>query len=188
MNTMSKIKIISCIPALLFLLFGVSYFFFGQRIPLNFVYTFLGAVFIVYGVIKFFCFFSKDMYQLAFQFDFAMGIFYVVIGLLFYCFKREVQNNFLSMIGFTVFIDAVLKIQTSLEAKRFGMDKWWTILMLAGLTALAAALLFVVPPMERLQKYGLIYIFNFMNAMGLLFFLEGCLNLWVVLYTVKESP
>ncbi|MPN38543.1 hypothetical protein SDC9_186067 [bioreactor metagenome] len=97
------------------------------------------------------------------------------------------QNNFLSIIGFTVFIDAVLKIQTSLEAKRFGMDKWWTILILAGLTALAA-LLFVVPPMERLQRYGLIYIFNFMYAMGLIFFLEGFLNLWVVLYTVKEIP
>lgn len=187
MNTMSKIKIISCIPALLFLLFGICYFFFGQRIPLNFVYTFLCAVFILYGVIKFFCYFSKDMYQLAFQFDFAMGIFYLVTGFLFYCFQREVQNNFLSIIGFTVFIDAVLKIQTSLEAKRFGMDKWWTILILAGLTALAA-LLFVVPPMERLQRYGLIYIFNFMYAMGLIFFLEGFLNLWVVLYTVKEIP
>lgn len=185
MKTMSKIKIISCIPALLFLLFGVCFFFFGQRIGFYILYNLLCAVFIGYGIIKFFCYFSKDTYQLAFQFDFAMGIFYLVIGLLFYCFKQEVQNNFLNIIGFTVFIDAVLKIQTSLEAKRFGMEKWWSILILAVFTALGA-LLFVVPPMERLLKYGLIYIFNLKYVMGLIFFLEGCLNLWVVIYTVKE--
>ncbi len=187
LKTMSKIKIIACIPAFLLVIFGICYFFCGLKMPFNILYYFLSAVFLGYGVIKLLCYFSKDMYQLAFQFDFGMGIFFFVMGLLFSCFEQVMLKNFLGMIGFTVFIDAVLKIQTSLEAKRFGLGKWWIILILAVFSALAAALFFVVQPIERLYRYGLINFADIIHIIGLTLFLEGCLNLWVVIYTVKEA-
>ena len=183
---MSKKKSIACVPAFLFVIFGVCYFFFGLKLPFNILYCFLNTVFIGYGIIKLFCFFREDMYHLAFQFDFGLGLYFLVMGLLFSCFQQGMQKNFLSIIGFTVFIDAVLKIQTSLEAKRFGLEKWWSILLLAVFTALAA-LLFVVHPGERLYRYGLIHFIDIIHIIGLTLFLEGCLNLWVVIYTVKEA-
>ena len=42
----------------------------------------IGTVLVVYGIIKLIGYFTKDMYQLAFQFDFAMGILSAVVGCL----------------------------------------------------------------------------------------------------------
>ena len=48
----------------------------------------IGTVLVVYGIIKLIGYFTKDMYQLAFQFDLAMGLFSLVAGCIF-LFRTE---------------------------------------------------------------------------------------------------
>ena len=104
----------------------------------------IGTVLVVYGIIKLIGYFTKDMYQLAFQFDFADGVF---------------------------------KIQTALDARRFGLSKWWLILIWA-IAAGAAGLVLLARPVEATKLI--------MQLVGINLMIDGGLNLWVVLYTVKE--
>ena len=42
-------------------------------------------------------------------------------------------------------VDAALKIQTAIDAKKFGISKWWLILMMAVMVAFVGALLLLAP-------------------------------------------
>ncbi|WP_066088577.1 DUF308 domain-containing protein [Anaerotignum neopropionicum] len=172
---MCKTKFVSCIPAFIFIIIG-CYLLPRPEISFQALCYLLGIVFMGYGVIKLICYFAKDIYQLAFQFDFAMGLFSLTMGLLIFYFVQPISTIFSTVIGIIIFIDAVLKIQTTLDAKKFGLEKWWLILILAIATALAACFLIVKP-------MGTIY--TILHFLGLNFILDGCLNLWIVLYTVK---
>lgn len=175
MKTICKTKFVSCIPALIFIIIG-CYLLPHPQIAFQSLCYLLGAVFMGYGVIKLICYFAKDIYQLAFQFDFAMGIFSLTMGFLIFYFVKPISTIFPTMIGIIILIDAVLKIQTTLDAKKFGLEKWWFILILAIITALAAVLLIIKP-------MGTVY--TLLHFLGLNFIFDGCLNLWIVLYTVK---
>ena len=100
----------------------------------------IGTVLVVYGIIKLIGYFTKDMYQLAFQFDLAMGIFSLVAGCIFLFRTEWIAELIPAFIGVIVLIDAVFKIQTSLDAKRFGISKWWLILILAVIAGALGAI------------------------------------------------
>ena len=42
-------------------------------------------------------------------------------------------------------VDAAFKIQTTLEAKRFGIEKWWLILIISLMVAIVGILLLLAP-------------------------------------------
>lgn len=75
-----------------------------------------------------------------------------------------------------ILTDAVFKIQTSLDAKRFGLRKWWLILLIAALAGIAGFLLIIYPQ----ESSRLIIMF-----VGLNLIIDGILNLWIVTYTVR---
>lgn len=137
----------------------------------------IGGILIAYGIIKLFGYFTRDMYELAFQFDLAMGIISAVIGLLLLLRWERIMILFPAFVGVLFLIDGVFKIQTALDAKRFGLNKWWLILILAIAVGLAGLIL-LLRPIEATKWV--------MRLIGINLMLDGILNLWVVLYTVKE--
>ena len=137
----------------------------------------IGTMLVVYGIIKLIGYFTKDMYQLAFQFDFAMGILSAVVGCLLLFHWEHILRVFPTFVGILILIDGVFKIQTALDARRFGLNKWWLILILA-ISAGVAGFVLLARPVEVTQLV--------MQLVGLNLMIDGGLNLWVVLYTVKE--
>ena len=120
----------------------------------------IGTVLVVYGIIKLIGYFTKDMYQLAFQFDFAMGILSAIVGCLLLFHWEHILRAF-----------------PTLDARRFGLSKWWLILIWA-IAAGAAGLVLLARPVEATKLI--------MQLVGINLMIDGGLNLWVVLYTVKE--
>lgn len=137
----------------------------------------IGTVLVVYGIIKLIGYFTKDMYQLAFQFDFAMGILSAVVGCLLLFHWEHILKVFPTFVGILILIDGVFKIQTALDARRFGLSKWWLILIWA-IAAGVAGFVLLARPVEATELI--------MQLVGLNLMIDGGLNLWVVLYTVKE--
>lgn len=135
-----------------------------------------GIAMIVFGCVKLFGFFSKDRFQLAFQFDFAFGIFMILAGLVMLVHTEEVVEALPVLMGVMVLIDGSLKLQTSLEAKRFGMERWWGILALAVLTCICGMLL-VLNPYEGAAALTIF--------LGITLIVDGVQNLCVVAYTVR---
>lgn len=106
--------------------------------------TLAGVILIVYGIIKIIGYFSKDLYCLAFQYDFACGIFLIVLGIAALCISaRFKDSSLLAALGILILLDSLLSIQTALDSKKFGLSSWKYILiisMIAGTFGVLAIL------------------------------------------------
>lgn len=136
----------------------------------------LGIVLMVFGMIKILGYLSKDMFQLAFQFDLGLGIVSIIAGVVM-LFRTEHLVELISvLLGIIILIEATLKIQTAIEAKRFGLYRWWIILFIALLVTLVGILLVIMPwKTTRIIT----------RLVGVNLCLDGILNLWVVQNTVS---
>lgn len=136
----------------------------------------MGILLLAYGVIKIIGYFSRDFYCLAFQFDFAFGILLMAVGVIMLIRKNVVINLIYVMFGLLILTDALFKIQTAMDAKKFGLTLWWRILLIALCTGVFGVVL-LVRPLEAAQAM--------MRLTGVSIILEGLLNLCVAIYTVK---
>ncbi|MCI8651348.1 MAG: hypothetical protein HFF05_02745 [Oscillospiraceae bacterium] len=136
----------------------------------------LGILSVVYGIIRLAGYFCNDLYRLAFQFDMAVGILSILIGGVL-LFRSDRVLTYLPIVtGIFLLVDSVLRLQTAIDAKHFGMGKWWLILVLAiGGAALGTALLL------RPYDSGRVLV----RLVGLTLLIDGCENLLACLYTVK---
>lgn len=97
--------------------------------------TLAGTILIAYGIIKIIGYFSKDLYCLAFQYDFACGIFLIVLGITTLCISsRFKDSSLLAALGILILLDSLLSIQTALDSKKFGLSSWKYILLFSMIT------------------------------------------------------
>ena len=89
-----------------------------------------GIILIVYGIIKMIGYLSKDLYCLAFQYDFACGLFLIVLGIVVLAINTRYSGHLLSGLGILILLDSLLCIQTSIDAKKFGLSAWPMILII----------------------------------------------------------
>ena len=135
-----------------------------------------GILFLADGIIKIIGYFSRDFYCLAFQFDLGFGILMIAVGILILVRREAILRLIFVIFGLVILTDALLRIQMSVEAKKFGLKLWWAVLLIAVATGIFGMLLLVDPA----GGAKLTVIFT-----GVAFLLEGILKLCVVVYTVK---
>lgn len=137
-----------------------------------------GAVIAVFGVVKLLGYFSNDRFGLAFQFDFALGIFLIIAGILMIIHPKNIITSLPIIFGVFILIDGAFKLQTATDAKRFGLQKWWAIIILAVLTCIFGGLL-ILNPFESAITFTVIF--------GITLIIDGIQNLCVAAYTVKTT-
>lgn len=136
----------------------------------------LGILSVVYGIIRLAGYFCNDLYRLAFQFDMAVGILSILIGGVL-LFRSDRVLTYLPIVtGIFLLVDSVLRLQTSIDAKHFGMEKWWAILLVA-IAGMAVGTSLLLRPFESSRALA--------RLMGAALMLHGGENLLVCLYTVK---
>lgn len=134
-----------------------------------------GVLMLVFGIVKLFGYFSRDLLQLAFQFDFAMGVISSLIGFVMIFWSKQFMEALIIGMGVFMLADALLRVQTALDAKKIGVKTWWLILIMALITAVIGTLLFL-KPYSGLE--GVVIL------IGLNLVIDGILNLFVVQSTV----
>lgn len=135
-----------------------------------------GVVTLITGIIKIMSYFSKDIYNLAFQFDLALGVFYCVISLVLLFHPSDIVAVLPIVLGIAILIDGTLKLQTALDARSFGLTKWWFIILLAVATSIMGIFLMIKP----FDAAAILMI-----LMGITLVIDGIQNLCVTIYTVK---
>ena len=132
-----------------------------------------GIVLIVYGSIKLMGYFSKDLYCLAFQYDFACGIFLAVLGIVVLAgMSKYFGTHLMADMGILIFLDSLLSVQTSMDARSFGLSSWKFILFLSLLAGI----------------FGLILLIrNNVFSAGCALIVEGVMRHFVVHCTVQLS-
>lgn len=169
-------KIINIISASLMLVAGVLLMTIDSMEEILAQRILLGILFGLTGGAKIFGFFSNDLYRLAFQYDFAFGIFCELLTLLLVLSPEQNYGVLHMLLVMYVLIDALLKVQMSMDARKFGMKCWGAILGTA--LGLGVAGVFAATAIQAELIRGL-FLVGF--ALGL----DGMENCWITAYTVR---
>lgn len=136
----------------------------------------IGALVILFGVAKIISYFSKGYVRFVFQFDLAIGLFLIVLGIMIIAHPVSISVMLPLCIGIIWFVEGAAQLQSSIEACRYKVRGWWVLSIFAVLTAVLGVLLVVNP-------------FSGMNAlmifMGISLIVDGIENLYKVLYLNK---
>lgn len=135
-----------------------------------------GIVMILFGIVKLVGYFSRDLYRLAFQYDLASGCLLILLGIVMLLRPDSLLNFICVALGIYILTDGLFKIQIAVDAKRFGLRRWWLILTEAILAAvLGLVLIFRLTDSARVLTV----------LLGITMLAEGILNLSTVITAVK---
>lgn len=136
----------------------------------------LGIGMILFGIVKLVGYFSRDLFRLAFQYDLAFGVLLIALGMVALLSPNEAMSFLCVLLGITILADGLFKVQMSVDSKRFGLRRWWLVLLLAVLTCAIGVILIFRPGAGASVLTMLL---------GLSLFLDGVLNLCVAICTIK---
>lgn len=137
----------------------------------------LGIISLICGVAKLMGYFSNDLYRLAFQFNYAFGIFDILLGSFLIIFGEPALSALPMILGIYVMLDGLLKQQIAIDARSFGIARWRMILfsgiLLTAVGALIIAADTVIDPL------------NARTLLPIALIADGIENGWITMYTVK---
>lgn len=136
----------------------------------------LGACLLITGIVRIVGYLSRDLYRLAFQFDLAYGTLTAALGLLLLLRAQTVVSLVLLIAGILILADGLFKIQIALDARGFGIRRWWLILV-AAVAVGAFGLLLILKPEVGLATA--------MTLLGVALVLDAVLTFAAMLLLVK---
>lgn len=104
-----------------------------------------GSALILFGLIKIVGYFCKDLFRLAFQYDWEFGLLSAALGIILIVHPVDVLFFVRIACGVLFLADGLFKIRIAHEARRFGISTWLLLLILAVLTDIAGLLLLIRP-------------------------------------------
>lgn len=163
--------------SVLFILLGAA-FLFAPQTSLAVLARIVGVVMIFSGAAKLIGYFSNDPYRIAFQFDFAMGVLTCALGSVLLLFPDKFAKYLTVMIGVFVIVDALFIIQNAIEAFRFGIGRWY-LLLIGGIITLALGVCALIKPLSAtilVTRLG-----------GAALLVDGIQNIVVAVLTIKRK-
>lgn len=136
----------------------------------------MGGIVLLSGAAKLFGYFTNDIYRLAFQYDLALGILTMLVGALMIFMRGQFSQFVVITAAIYVVVNALFTLQTAVEAKRFGLKKWWVLLAAAALSGLIGVLLLIRPSAGAVTIARLI---------GIALMADGLQNLLVATLTIR---
>lgn len=112
MHTLVRVKNAYIVMTICLIALGAALLF-APQLGLRTLCVVYGVFLIVYGVTKLSGYFAKDLFQLAFQFDLALGIVSIVLGIIIIEKSEYIIEILSTAIGIFMLVDAALKIQTA---------------------------------------------------------------------------
>ena len=141
---MKRIKALYITISILSLLAGIALVIWPGASVITICYV-VGSAAILVGTVRLAGYFSKDSYNLNFQFDFAMGLVFLILGTVLIFHPGDTVAVLHFSVGILGLVDSVFKLQTALDAKHFGLKKWWVMLLCALLCAGLGLVLVILP-------------------------------------------
>lgn len=135
-----------------------------------------GILLILFGIIKLIGYFSKDLYRLAFQYDLTFGILMIVLGTVMLMHPGTLMNFISITLGLSILADSLFKVQIAFDSKKFGISRWWVILLSAVIAGIFGAILLFRPG----DGGRMLSIFA-----GIAILAEGILNFSTIITAVK---
>lgn len=135
----------------------------------------LGATFFLMGAARILGYFANDLYRLAFQYDFALGLFCLIFAVLCVIRPDSIRYVIPYAVGIYVLFDGLFKLQTAFDAKAFGMKHWFGLLISAIVVSLFGILVEIGSTVWETQQL----------LVGIALVLDGGENVWNTMGTVR---
>ena len=161
--------------SIVFYIAGITYMVLPSVSPMVVCIT-SGVILVAYGIVKIIGYLSDDLYCLAFQYDLACGILLIVVGIIVLGCNVRIKHLLSPGLGLLILLDAVLKVQTSKDAKNFGLETWNWILAFSIIAGVFGVLI-IIGPLPGVRAS------HILNGCGLL--VEGIMNHLEIKETVK---
>lgn len=170
-------KIMHLFSSVVFLIAGVLIAIFPTlRNPSSWGEVVVGAASIIIGLTGVFGYFSNDMYRLAFQSDFALGIFNVIFGALLIINPDKLPVLLPTAIAILTLLDGGNKAQIAIDGQRFGIRKWYLVMLCAFVEIVLGVTLLILAYRNVMD----VHVF-----MGVTMGVVGVANFWTTMYTVR---
>ena len=131
MKVFKRIKWSYVVLSAMFLLLGI-YLVVNPETSLVMICRILGAAMAVFGVMKIVLYFIREVEGVAIRFDFAVGLFCIILGTLM-LWRAPALTDILSvMIGLLVLVDSVFKLQVAVDSRRMGAHSMGVSLIVDG--------------------------------------------------------
>ena len=158
------------------LLFAIGAFLiFYPEAEMQWAKYIVGPGCILMGGARLFGYFCNDLYRLAFQTGFAAGAFCILVGILFIIAPENALTLSPYVVGFFAMIDGLIKLQTAMDARAFGMSKW-VILIISAIVVVALGFVTVILSVTSGETT---------LWLGLCLLVDGAENMWDTMYTVR---
>ena len=158
------------------LLFAIGAFLiFYPEAEMQWAKYIVGPGCILMGGARLFGYFCNDLYRLAFQTGFAAGAFCILVGILFIIAPENALTLSPYVVGFFAMIDGLIKLQTAMDARAFGMSKW-VILIISAVVVVALGFVTVILSVTSGETT---------LWLGLCLLVDGAENMWDTMYTVR---
>lgn len=174
MKQLKAVKYAYSVFSCVLIIFGLTAML-GAPVPERRFMLIGGVLMILFGALRILGYCSKDALQLAFQFDLILGITSGVLGC-YMIWKPSALGHIVMILGLFFLIEGLSKVQTAIDARRIGMERWWLILCVALVTAVIGVLAVLVEFREFETVSRLI---------GANLAIDGVLNLYVTQSTVN---
>ena len=172
MKVFKRIKWSYVVLSAMFLLLGI-YLVVNPETSLVMICRILGAAMAVFGVMKIVLYFIREVEGVAIRFDFAVGLFCIILGALM-LWRAPALTDILSVvIGLLVLVDSVFKLQVAVDSRRMGAHSWWVTLV-CTVVCLVLGILLVFNPFDGKQVLTIM--------MGVSLIVDGVQNLCTVVY------
>ena len=166
-------KTVSFVLSGFLLALGVILIFWSDELS-SVLRFFFGVLSVLLGGSKIFGYFTNDLYRIAFQFDLAMGSLVALFGLLMLVKPESAMPLLTNAVVIYVLLDGLIRVQTAVDAYRFGMPFWYLLLACSVLLVLGALSVFLFG--DAGHRFLL---------MGVLLIADAGLYAFVTAYTVR---
>ena len=134
------------------------------------IFMIVSAFFRVFGYL------SKDRYRLAFQYDLAFGFISLILGCIVISRKDLSVSTVYFTMGLYIIADSLFKLQIAIDAREFGLKRWWLILAAAAAASVTGLVLIIM----AYRSYTALIV-----HIGIAVLADGVLNLITVLTAVN---
>lgn len=166
-------KWFSVLSAVLMGIFGILLLIWPGT-SMSLICTLLGALLLLFGVSRLISYFSNVSYHIAFQFDLALGLFSLLIGILLLTHPGSVLSVIWVLIGIYESVESVFKIQAAIDARHYQLSGW-LLLLLSAVVYLLFGIFLIFNPAKGGQL--------FIRIAGISLLLGAAENLIFTLYT-----
>lgn len=134
----------------------------------------IGSVSLLFGIIKILIYLKKKNRGFAAAFDLSGGIVSCGVGIFLLVSPETVISIIPILVGIIILFHSVLKIKNAIDLSKVGYNNWWSMLVIAFITAILGVLI-IVNPFNTVA--------TLIRAIGIIFIIDGILSLSSYIFT-----